>query len=202
MPNIGFQVRVPATPGQVFEHLTSYPVAGHPSRRVLEDKYGKLLEQDGQDYTFQDDTNEELRWQCTFEPPRQRVMRILESNWADRLDFFESSEDGTIWTVVWELKTQGFRAYTQWLTFQLTGKRRTYEQIVAPVLRHFSQAEGAPPDSTGPNPELRAQATEEIRSGEAPTEEAASTEPAEAPNPEPPVTPRGPRPHVRRRRRS
>ena len=202
MPNIGFQVQVPASPEQVFEYITRFPVSGRPSRRTLEDRYGRLLEQDGNDYTFQDDTNEELRWRCTFDPPRQRVMRILESNWADRIDFFEPSEDGTIWTIVWELKTQGIRSYTQWLTFQLTGKRRTYEQVVAPVLRHFGQAEAAPTNSTGPNPELRAEPTEEVHSGEAPTEESASAEPAEATSPEAPETPRGPRPHVRRRRRS
>jgi hypothetical protein len=198
MPNIGFQVQVPASPEQVFEYVTRFPVTGRPSRSVLEDRYGRLLEQDGQDYTFQDDANEELRWRCTFDPPRQRVMRLPETNWADRLDWFETSELGTVWTILWELKTTGMRSYTQWLTFQLTGKRRTYHQVVAPVLQHFGQAAAPPPVSGEPE-------VAHTRGVEPPRrEDTADPAPPEQETParlETPETPRSPRPRVRRRRR-
>ena len=196
MTNIGYQVQVPASPEEVFEHVTRFPVDGPPRRSVLEERYGTLLERDGDDYTFQDEANEELRWQCTFDPPRQRIMRIPESNWADRIDSFEPTEAGTFWTIVWELKTTGFRAYTQWLSFQLTGKRRTYYQVVAPVLQHFTRTDASPSD---PPRDARGRAPEEPVA-EAPT----APTPAEQEHPTSPETPdppRGPRPRVRRRRR-
>jgi hypothetical protein len=202
MPNIGFQVQVPASPEQVFEYVTRFPVTGRPSRSVLEDRYGRLLEQDGQDYTFQDDANEELRWRCTFDPPRQRAMRLPETNWADRLDWFEPSELGTVWTILWELKTTGMRSYTQWLTFQLTGKRRTYHQVVAPVLQHFGQAAAPPVSPEEPVGEIGSEATGDFPAhDDGPTaEEMASAEPGGTDAPASPETAR--RPRVRRRRRS
>ena len=198
MPNIGFQVQVPASPEQVFEYVTRFPVTGRPSRSVLEDRYGRLLEQDGQDYTFQDDANEELRWRCTFDPPRQRAMRLPETNWADRLDWFEPSDLGTVWTILWELKTTGMRSYTQWLTFQLTGKRRTYHQLVAPVLQHFGQS-AAPPPASG-EPEVAHTRGEEPPRAEDTTDPAPPEQDTPA-RPETPETPRSNRPRVRRRRR-
>ena len=204
MPSIRFRVQVPASPEQVFEHVTSFPAAGPPSRRTLEGKYGRLVGQDGQDYTFLDNSDENVRWRCTFDPPRHCAMRSPESTWADRLDWFEPSGDGTIWTVAWETKTRGIRSLIQWLIFQKTGKRQTYDQVVAPVLRRFAPTPGTvvPPNTI----ETGVEATAETPAETPPS--AATTEPDEpTPEPETPDTPEGPerprrsRSRVRRRRR-
>ena len=117
---------------------------------------------------------------------------------ADRLDWFEPSELGTVWTILWELKTTGMRSYTQWLTFQLTGKRRTYHQLVAPVLQHFGQA-AAPPPASGEPEVAHTRGVEPPRTED--TTDPAPPEQDTPARPETPETPRSPRPRVRRRRR-
>ena len=198
MPSIRFRVQVPASPDQVFEHVTRFPAAGPPSRRTLEGKYGRLVGQDGQDYTFLDNSDENVRWRCTFDPPRHCSMRAPESTWADRSDWFEPSGDGTLWTVAWDTKTRGIRSLIQWLIFQKTGKRQTYDQVVAPVLRHFAPTPGtaAPPDTIETGVEATAEAPPETP---APDESPAMPETQD--RPASPERPRRPRGHVRRRRR-
>ena len=139
MPNIRFQTVVPGTPEQVYEYVTSFPVSGRYNQRSLEESYGKLIEQQGDTYTFQDDTEDQVKWVCTFDPPRQRTMRAQESKWADRVDWFEPYSDGTLWTAAWEPKTAGIQAYIQWLGFKLRGKKQLYQNAVAPVVRHFQE---------------------------------------------------------------
>ena len=207
MPSIRFQVQVQASPEQVFEHVTRFPASGPPSRRTLEGKYGKLVGQDGQDYTFLDNSDENVRWRCTFDPPRHCAMRAPESTWADRFDWFEPSEDGTLWTVAWDTKTRGIRSLIQWLIFQKTGKRQTYEQVVAPVLLHFAPAPEASAPTTAPTAETGVEATPET-----PPETPATAEPSAADEPSPaaetpdapasPERPRRPRSRARRRRRA
>ncbi len=206
MPSIRFQVQVPASPERVFEHVTRFPAAGPPSRRTLEDKYGRLVGQDGQDYTFLDKADENVRWRCTFDPPRHCAMRAPESTWADRSDWFEPSGDGTLWTVAWDTKTRGIRSLIQWMIFQKTGKRQTYEQIVAPVLRHFATE----PAATDPSPAATGEtdieaAVEVLPETPAPAEPAPADESAPEPEttdaPAGPERPRRPRSRVRRRRR-
>ena len=204
MPAIRFRVQVPASPERVFEHVTGFPASGAPSRRTLESKYGTLVGQDGQDYTFLDASDEDVRWRCTFDPPRHCAMRSLESTWADRLDWFEPSGDGTIWTVAWETKTRGIRSLIQWLIFQKTGKRQTYDQIVAPVLRHFAPtpATDAPPATIDTVVETTVEAPAEtppLTANAEPDEPTAEPEGQEPP--ESPERPRRPRSRVRRRRR-
>ena len=205
MPAIRFQVQVPASPERVFEHVTRFPAAGPPSRRTLEGKYGRLVGQDGQDYTFLDKADENIRWRCTFDPPRHCAMRAVESTWADRFDWFEPSGEGTLWTVGWDTKTRGIRSLIQWMIFQKTGKRQTYEQMVAPVLRHFA------PEPTATDPLLAPAETGVEATVESPPEIPDTIEPpvVDEPAPEPvdhdtPAGAERPRRHrnrVRRRRR-
>lgn len=139
MSNIQFQTLVPGTPEQVYEYVTSFPVSGRYNQRSLEESYGRLIEQEGNTYTFQDDTEDEVKWVCTFDPPLRRTMRAQESKWADRLDWFQPSADGTLWTVVWEPKATGIRAITQWLGSKLRGNSQIYQNVVVPVVRHFQE---------------------------------------------------------------
>ena len=139
MPIIKYQAVVPGVLEQVFEYVTGFSATGSVNRRALEEKHGRLIKQEGDTYTFQDNTVDETLWQCTFDPPERRVMRAPESRWADRIDLFQTSADGTLWTVVWEPKVTGIRSYTQWLMFQLRGKSRVYQSIIMPVVRHFQE---------------------------------------------------------------
>ena len=143
MPRIQVQAIVPASPEAVFEHVTAFAVTGRTGRRALEEKYGRLVGRDGDTYTFKEETKEDaeegVTWRCTFTPPTQRVMQAPGSQWADRIDWFHPWEEGTLWTVLWEGKGRGVRVFTQWLGFQFRGKRRTYAEVIIPVVRHFEE---------------------------------------------------------------
>ncbi len=144
MPNIIFRTLVPGTPEQVYEYVTAYPASGRVSRKALEEKHGQLIEQDGDDYVFREDADGGIIWRCSFDPPRRRVMRAQESQWADRTDDFESYGDSTLWTAVWELKAIGFRSYTQWLMFHIRGKTQVQASLIMPVVEHFQQLPASP----------------------------------------------------------
>ena len=137
MPRIQVQAIVPASPEAVYEHVTA--VAGRTGRRTLEEKYGRLVGRDGDTYTFKEDTKEGVNWRCTFHPPTQRVMQAPGTTWVDRIDWFYPWGEGTIWTVVWQGNVRGIRVFTQWLGFQLRGKRRAYAEVVSPVVKHFEE---------------------------------------------------------------
>jgi hypothetical protein len=142
MPKLKFQTLVPANVDQVYEHVTAFPVNGEADEKALENKHGRLLEREGNTFTFQENTGPGTRWQCTFDPPKLRTMRALDSSWSDRIDQFEPAQGGTIWTITWELKGRGLAAYTQWLGFQFKDKQRVYGMIVLPVVQHFQKDEG------------------------------------------------------------
>ena len=145
---------VPASPEAVYEHVTGFAVTGRTGRRALEEKYGRLVGRDGDTYSFQDtarkdgpnapkdDSPEGVIWRCTFDPPKRRIMEALDAKWADRTDWFEPWEEGTLWTVVWVGKSTGFRIFAQWLLFQLKGKRQAIAEVVRPVVAHFEEVNG------------------------------------------------------------
>ena len=54
MPNIKFETRLPAAPDHVFEHITSFPADGRLNQAALEKAYGRLVERDGDTFTFED----------------------------------------------------------------------------------------------------------------------------------------------------
>ncbi len=139
MPRIQVQAIVPASPEAVYEHVTAFAVTGRTGRRALEERYGRLVGRDGDTYTFKEDTEEGITWRCTFQPPTQRVMQAPGSQWSDRIDWFYPWGEGTLWTVIWEGNARGLRVFTQWLGFQLKGKKRAYAQVVGPVVRHFEE---------------------------------------------------------------
>ena len=136
MTRIQLRALIPASPEVVYEHVTAFSVTG---RRALEKKYGRLVGRDGDTYTFKEDTEEGVTWRSTFQPPTQRVMRAPGTRWADRIDLFEPLGEGTIWTVMWEGNARGVRVFTQWLGFQLRGKKRAYAKVVRPVVMHFEE---------------------------------------------------------------
>lgn len=161
MPNMIFRTLVPGTPERVYEYVTAYPASGRVSQRALEEKHGKLIEQDGDDYVFREDAEDAedaeggIIWRCTFDPPLRRVMRAQGFQWADRIDYFEPSGDGTLWTVRWEPKATGFRSYTQWLMFHIRGKSQVQASLIMPVVQHFQQAPTSPARPTRRRPRRR-----------------------------------------------
>ena len=144
MPRLRVKTLVPGSPDQVYEHVTAFSTSGQVDDNVLETKYGKLLERQGNTLMFLEDIGGGVKWQCTFEPPNQRIMRALDSTWSDRIDQFEPTDGGTLWTITWELKAHGLPAYTKWLAFHLKDKRHVYQRLVLPVVSHF---QGAGPET-------------------------------------------------------
>ncbi len=131
------RTQIPATPPQVFEYVTAFSSDGQVNQQALENKYGRLLEQEGHTYTFLESIGGGITWRCTFEPPSHRAMRTVGSTWSDRLDWFEPAPGGTTWSVAWEPKASGKAVYIKWLFFHLWDKRRVRTRLIIPVLLHF-----------------------------------------------------------------
>lgn len=139
MPILQIEAYVPASPAQVFSHVTAFPAGSLPDNRLLEEKYGRLLSQEEGYYVFQDNTEAANKWRCTFEPPHRRVMEALESNWSDRIDAFETSGEGTRWTLTWELKSRGAPALFKSLFFRFKDRKQIYNGMVQPVIEQFQR---------------------------------------------------------------
>ena len=141
MPEITISSWVAAEPSAVFTHVTAYPTHGEPDTRLLENKYGKLEDQDGHSFTFSNTTRQhtDTRLLYTFSPPNRRDMKHLDSDWADRTDTFLPSGEGTEWTIVWEPKSKGAPFLVRWLFFRWKDRQRLYDQIMQPVVEHFEK---------------------------------------------------------------
>ncbi len=139
MPEISIATHLATDPAQAFAHVTAFPPSGTPDRRVLEERYGELLSQEGKDYTFQDKAGSGNRWLYTFEPPYTRRIQALDSNWSDRIDSFQPYGDGTVWTIRWEPREGGAPMLLRWLFFQLKDKKMLHAQLMQPVVEHFEK---------------------------------------------------------------
>jgi hypothetical protein len=139
MPRLRVRTFVPGRLEQVYEQVTGFPVGDQVDIGVMESQYGKLLEREDNTLTFLEDVGDGLKWRCVFDPPNQRTMRAVDSSWSDRIDRFDATNGGTLWTINWELKARGIKRYTQWLTFLLRDKRRIYQRVVYPVVTHFQK---------------------------------------------------------------
>lgn len=141
MPIITISALVPAEPAAVFTHVTAFPAQGAPDTRQLESRYGRLENQDGQDYIFCSTNSEGVdnRLLYVFSPPHQREMKHLDSDWADRTDTFTPILNGTEWTIIWEPKSKGAPFLIRWLFFRWKDRQRLYDQIMQPVVDHFQK---------------------------------------------------------------
>ena len=140
MPRLLMQNFVPASVDQVWEAVTACSPNGRIARQALREKYGQLVAQDGDTYTFRETlVGEEspITWRCSFDRPTQRIMVAEGRDWSDRYDYFQPVEGGTWWTIEWATKARGVRAYTLWLGFQLRSKGRIFRESVQPVLEQF-----------------------------------------------------------------
>ena len=152
MPRLRLQALIPGDLEAVWEHVTACTATGRVDRGALRERYGRLVAQDGDSYSFVEDAGIEdsgiddagdkegengLTWRYTFDRPNRRLTQAQGSRWSDRWDYFESVPGGTLWTIIWEPKGGGLRTYAQWLMFQWKTKRRIYQQAVQPVLDHF-----------------------------------------------------------------
>jgi hypothetical protein len=140
MPRLLFQTFIPGSVDQVWEHVTACSAKGRIDRRALREKYGQLIAQDGETYTFREKlVGEEtpIVWRCMFDRPTQRVMTAEGKNWSDRYDYFQPADGGTWWAVEWVPKATGLRAYTLWLGFKFRSKKRIFRETIQPVLHHF-----------------------------------------------------------------
>ena len=139
MPKITISAQVPADAGSVFAHVTGYPSQGTPDVRLLQDRYGVMEAQEGMTFTFRDNTEAASRWLYTFNPPHMRHAEDLDTNWSDRIDTFEPSGEGTIWTITWVPKSKGAPFLIRWLFFRWQDRQRLYDQMMQPVVDHFGK---------------------------------------------------------------
>ena len=128
---------IPGEPDQVFEHVTAFGLDGEIDQTAMEQKYGRFLEREGNTFKFLEDVGGGINWECVFDPPRQRVMKAIDSTWSDRVDRFEGAEGGTLWTLTWKLKSRGPSVFIQWLVFHLKAKPQVRAKMIQPVISHF-----------------------------------------------------------------
>ena len=141
MPEISISVYLATEPALAFAHVTAFAPSGLPDRRVLEERYGELVEQEELTYTFRDKAGSGNRWRYTFDPPYSRLVQALDANWSDRTDTFQQSGDGTLWTILWEPREGGAPLLLRWLFFQLKDKKMLHAQLMQPVVEHFEKRE-------------------------------------------------------------
>ena len=141
MPRISISTYVPGDQATVFSHVTGFPAAGAPDLRRLEDKYGRLEEDDGRTYIFRDSAGTATRWRYTFNPPHTREAVDLDTNWSDRTDMFVAAGDGTTWTITWEPKSRGAPFLLRWLFFRWKDREMLRSQMMQPVIDHFNKRE-------------------------------------------------------------
>lgn len=131
---------IPGQPERVFEYVTAFPLDGEIDLPAVEQKYGHFLEREGNTLKFLEDVGGGVNWECIFDPPRQRVMKAIDSTWSDRVDRFEDIEGGTLWSITWQLKSRGPAVFIQWLVFQFKAKRQVQVKMIQPVISHFSES--------------------------------------------------------------
>ncbi len=144
MLHLKIQTIVAASPEEVFQKATGYPVTGEIGGEELQDKYGKYLSNNGPWLTFREDIGGGVTWDCLFEPPSRRTMRTVDSTWSDRIDQFIATPQGTLWEITWEVKAVGILALTKWLAYHLFAKRTIRRRTVEPVLRDIYESSRAP----------------------------------------------------------
>jgi len=138
MRTIGVTNFIAGQRDQVFEYVTAFSLEGEADLMAMEQKYGRFLERVDNTFKFLEDVGGGLNWECVFDPPRQRVMRAIDSTWSDRVDRFEEAEGGTLWTITWELKSTGTAVFVQWLVFQIKAKGQVRARMIEPVISHFN----------------------------------------------------------------
>ena len=140
MPRLFLQAFIPEKVDQVWEHVTGCTATGRIDRRALRKKYGALIAQDGESYTFRESLageDQSIIWRCDFERPIRRVIGAEGRSWSDRYDYFEPVAGGTWWTIEWVPKARGLRSYTIWLGFRFRSRTQVFQQTIQPLLDHF-----------------------------------------------------------------
>jgi len=135
---------------EVYPHVTAYGKDGPMSDTAFQDKYGTVIERNGDTVVFEEDIRsypedepDLVSWRCRFDFPVSRTMEGIDTVWADRVDSFRSMRDGTRWDVQWQTGVGGIRGVIQYLFFTLVGHRRLRREILDPVRAQFEAAEGA-----------------------------------------------------------
>ena len=133
---------------EVYERVTAYGADGPTSEDAFREKYGKVVERDGNTIVTEEDVRgypeddpDLIRWRCTFDYPSDRTMEAIDSNWAHRRDTFRFDGDATLWRVQWNSRTGGLKGIAQYLFFRLAGHRRLRAETLDPVKQHFEEPE-------------------------------------------------------------
>ena len=140
MPRLSIRSFVPAPRDQVYRFVTDYGPKGVVDRRAFEERYGQVLEENGDTVLLRDGDEEDgVTWRCTYRHPSMRRMEAVDATWADRTDDFEEAHGGTDWTITYHTKGTGPLVVPQWVFFHLVTQRNIRKTVVNPVLDHFSE---------------------------------------------------------------
>lgn len=110
------------------------------------EEYSDDLHRDGEAYVYTedarrypDDPEELITWRCTFEFPRHRTMRAVDSDWSHRTDIFRPDRSFTHWTVRWNTQDPPLRGLIKYIAFRLVTGRSLKRRVLDPVRKHFEK---------------------------------------------------------------
>ena len=146
MARLSLSTFIPATPEEVYEHVTAFAEGGPVDAKDFREKYGEILSRDDNVFLTQEVDGDKssaranrITWRCTFQYPSRREMEALDSRWSDRVDIFRPAKGGTRWTIRWSTRVKGVLGLAQILMFRLAGHKNARRFIVAPVRGHFER---------------------------------------------------------------
>ena len=143
MTSLSLSALILAPTEEVYQYVTAYGNDG-PLDDAFQAKYGKVVSNQTNVYVTRenegrdgDEGGREITWSSTFEYPTRRVMKAVNSRWANRVDVFRPVRGGTKWSIRWDTRVGGIRGAAQYLVFRLMGQRRFRRTVVDPVKRYF-----------------------------------------------------------------
>lgn len=130
---------IPGSLEEVYTFVTAYGFEGVSDPINFTEKHGEIVKSEGNILTTKDSQyGYDLTWRCTFEYPNRRLMEAIDSNWANRTDFFTMANFGTQWAITFETKRGGPAGGVQALFFHLFTRKRIYQSSINPVIKHFT----------------------------------------------------------------
>lgn len=124
-------------PEKIFEYVTLFGKHGPVDKLSFTEKYGEIENEKDNVYWMVDE-RDNVKWRCSFNYPKIRIMESANSRWSDRTDKFEATENGTKWIIEWNIKSHGLKALIQLIYFKVRGSQTYYRMIIKPVEDHFN----------------------------------------------------------------
>jgi hypothetical protein len=143
---IRLSARVTAPIEDVYQYVTAFGENGLLDVDRVAERYADNMHQDGEYYVYTEDVrmhidNPEqiITWRCSFDYPKSRTMRAVDSNWSHRTDFFQPDRDFTYWTVQWDIQDSFIKSMIKWFVYKIGTHRVLKRRILNPVIEHFAK---------------------------------------------------------------